>query len=170
MKRRFYLIVFIVLLAMPVSNWASWEIVEKAGWLELGLGNGKIQTWTRAAMFAQFTQQRNNKLFSLRALSIFRPFSEGPYDRGWEIGVLYGRLFPGLNKHFKISVSGGLAFTGVDDKWEMTHTIGVPLEAKVSLAPFRHVGLFITAYVNINPVNTYHGVLIGIQIGKLYPR
>ncbi len=133
----------------------------------------------------EFAFQKNNAVYGLgaRGLQEFDIFaSSNIIPSISSIDITYGKSFN--KKSFFVSVSVGAGwvtdvqpgkllsygsgFFGPDYYEKITnHTIGLPISAKIFWVPFRFYGIGLELYANINSKNTFYGINICHQFGKL---
>jgi len=135
-------------------------------WMDFGLGGGTIHGWGRGAFFANVTYQDEQTTYSLRAVRLFRPFSEAMYDKAWDIGFLYGRTLTSPYSRIQVSGGAGIALTRVRVEYDDTDTIGIPIEGRISYRFSRSFGIGFYGFLNINARDSFYGFGYIFQIGK----
>jgi hypothetical protein len=112
--------------------------------------------------------QFNRHLFSVRATNVGELFGDNFSD----YGLLYGRVL--AQTPLFVSVGTGLAYVDgrrseglFSDPEPVDATVGVPLEAQVSLRPLRFVGIGLYTFANVNGEESFFGATVSIQIGLL---
>ena len=112
-------------------------------------------------------------MISIRNTNSFQLFG----DQFWDFGVVYSKI---LSKNVVttslgagLSIVGGsrddgLNLFGPDKPREpVDPVLGIPLEIQVSIHPINYVGIGLCGYTNINGVNTFSGITLCLQLGKL---
>jgi hypothetical protein len=84
-----------------------------------------------------------------------------PSFRVREIGVLYGRALK--RRPYLVSFSAGLAFIFLQDSQD---AIGFPVELHIMKPVFKHMGIGMLCFFNLNNENMFGGVNLSIQVGK----
>jgi len=95
-------------------------------------------------------------LWSARGVYTEPPFSG---DALTEVGVLYGRVASAPLAF--ASVSAGLSVVS-----ERSTTIGLPVQVQAYVRPIPGAGLGVTLFGNVNPVRSFAGVGIALQVGS----
>ena len=117
---------------------------------------------------------------------VFFP-SRSPAESVVDVGVLYGRTWPDGSGSGHTSIAAGLAyvegvrrgayiygpgmgcsfFCGSTYDERPFRTVGIPVEARISLAPLRFVGIGVGLFGNLNPVRPFVGGAVHVHLGKL---
>ncbi len=162
------------------SNLISQEIfspvTDKQGWLNIGVGPGKVIEQFEGSIVGSFTYASNRKLVTLRYIYSKASYQRIDYDevyplqleRVTEVSLLLGAM---KKRRFAFtSLAVGLGY--VEGKSESLNqfqnfrTIGVALESQLFLTlPGLGVGIY--GYSNINPQTITYGFNIAVQMGKL---
>lgn len=101
-----------------------------------------------------------------------------PPDRNVDVGVLYG--VAQQHRWFVASLAAGAAVAALrrttrDPSHETSPrttrevTLGVPIEGQLFVRPFRNVGVGGAVMFDLNPKQSFSGVLVGLQLGRLTP-
>lgn len=133
-------------------------------------------------IMAHATYGIHNHLLTLRYIrnAEFAVFQDNPQEKVNDFGFMYGRKL--LNKEYMfISVSGGVSYlTGtvrgrlISNSWfhsdyesVKVSTIGFPLESQLAFTPFKHFGISVHGFGNLNPDNSYAGIGLSLLVGRL---
>jgi hypothetical protein len=175
-NKRLALICLIALTVFSVNSYSqdtSGSVEECHYWLNMGFGISTVDMSGGAG----FSYQSGKKLISIRYThnEDFTLF-ELPKESVWDVGVLYGIIRK--SNYGLISASGGISIVGgyhrgayieSTDSYEKKSffTFGIPLEFQLFFTPFDYVGVGLNEFANLNPENTFVGMLLCLQIGKL---
>lgn len=133
---------------------------ERHWWFNAGLGWGQYDATGELSIA---TQSRSLILSCRLAFStefsMFDGSSSGVFDTGILVG--YGSKRPQLINY---SIAAGLALASGHD---FGPTIGLPVEAQVSVTPTSFMGVGITGFLDVNKDKTFYGLLICLQFGNL---
>jgi hypothetical protein len=93
----------------------------------------------------------------------------GGFDMGVvlmsDYGLLYGRST--ADRYTNASASVGLSYVSGQLSDRRVRTIGIPLEASVTLLPCAYVGIGVGLFGNVNPALPFCGGVIFLRLGKL---
>lgn len=147
-------------------------------WINLGFGGSSFEFATGFSFSHQ--TQREHGLLSIRfihneKLSLF----SSPAETLWDFGILYGIMNKGT--YGMVSISGGGSIVGGVRKGELLEgewfsskytrknftSVGIPLESQLMLTPSPFFGIGLYGFANLNPEQSYFGILLNLQIGKL---
>jgi len=106
--------------------------------------------------------QTGHDLFTARAAGTGVPFVNVGLG---DIGLLYGRS--SADGCTNASVSAGLSYTSGRVYGRDVRTIGVPVEASVTLLPCAYVGIGVGVFGNLNLTLPFCGGTIFLRVGKL---
>jgi len=82
-----------------------------------------------------------------------------------DVAVLYGRRLLERDRGF---LSAGVGLSGVVDlKDSGTVVFGLPVEVQASVQPSRALGFAAYGFANLNPHQSFAGVGIGMQLGRI---
>ena len=170
----------ICLLFLSASGLLSQE--QSPTWLNTGLGGSSYGM----ALTAGHAFQAGHGLISSRYIFCGELPTLGvdyPAESAHELGILYGR-YARVSAVF-VSISAGIGVARMvkrgkflydngnllfpDRTYEELHylTIGIPLEAQLFLSFSPSFGMGIYAFGNINPKNSFGGMLVSMELGKL---
>lgn len=134
-------------------------------WVNAGLGVGTDDI----SGFVIASYQKGNNLLSIRG-ALSGDMISG--DEFWDIGVLYGRATS--QQRYHASISAGLAIVGGkrDYGWsssgnDVPLTVGLPLKAQLNWLPTSVLGIGLQGFANINPEQSFAGLALSLQLGKL---
>lgn len=90
-----------------------------------------------------------------------------------DFGFLYGRVIS--TESFQFSYAAGLAIVtgyrseGLFDNTseEISPTIGIPIGLQANWEPTSFIGLGISGFANLNPKQSFAGLTLSLQLGKL---
>ena len=145
------------------------NVQEKNFWVNLGLGSGSISE-NAFALNANMTYQFGKNMLTLRAAGMGELFGKSIGDNG----LLYGIAL--RQEQVLFSVGAGLAFVegsishglfSTKEPEKIGPTIGIPLEAQLFWRPTRFLGIGLYAFANLNPEESFAGITLGFQFGKL---
>lgn len=133
-------------------------------WINAGLGVGTLG----GAGIASTSYQFGLHLLSIRGAVTFEILG----DDFWDIGMLYGLATSKQNYHASISsgmaVMGGSRSAGFFEQSEViSRQIGFPLEGQLFWWPSNVFGLGLNGFVNLNMEQTFAGLTLTLQLGKL---
>jgi hypothetical protein len=147
------------------------EPSKTTGWLYAGLGFGSHEFAASAAVNVKYIRF----LGTLRAtfMGTISGGFFGPGEEVYDVGLLFGYC---PLKSF--SIAAGVAMVrgeryyggdllGGGRPSEYIDAVGVPIEVQFTPVKGRAVGLGIVGYVNINSEESFGGVTVGIELGKL---
>ncbi|GAA5520856.1 hypothetical protein LQ318_03890 [Aliifodinibius salicampi] len=96
-------------------------------------------------------------------------------DEYWDIGLLYGWASSEYDYH--VSFSSGIAVIGGSrsegglfsdtPRDVISAQFGIPLEGQFFWRPFGNVGLGLYGFANLNAEQTFAGLALSVQLGKL---
>lgn len=162
------------------SNLISQEIfspvTDKQGWLNIGVGPGKVIDQFEGSMIGSFTYASNRKLVTLRYIYSKASYQRNGYDEIYslqleklnEVSLLLGTM---KKRRFAFT-SAAIGLGYVEGKSESLNqfqkfkTIGLALESQFFLT-LPGLGVGINGYSNINPQTITYGFNIAVQMGKL---
>jgi hypothetical protein len=143
-------------------------------WLDVGAGGGEY-----FGMMADVAVKANSSdLFLIRGsymeelqICIFGPCESAANYQG-DVAGMYGRIYKGRWGSIAGAAGAAVTFirtdrTGGGEQTAST-TIGLPLQVQAVFTPFSFIGLGVSGTANINPVETFAGAFITLQIGRLY--
>jgi len=150
------------------------EEVVSGWWLGVSLGFGALPGGgqdddTALALAGEVALLDGRDLWTLRGSVAVELFDQSL----WDLGVLYGRSAGGPGAHQ--SFSAGLALVGAEDcpgifdtgPCEERTTIGVPFLARASLELGRALGVGLEVSGNLNPVQSFVAIGLGLRVGDL---
>lgn len=157
--------------------------------LGAGIGAGYPQQdgfGTGGTLEFALQKQKNAYSIGVRGIEEFEIFAYSNVPNSINsIDITYGKVFK--NKSFYTSISAGAGLvTGVqkgkfisgsggwfnsNSNYEKIthHTIGFPISAKIFWVPLSFTGVGLELYANINSKNTFYGINLCRQFGKLRP-
>jgi hypothetical protein len=172
MPRRRTILVCATLVALALSAYAS-PAQEQARitrrdtyWLGAGLGLGS----------EDFGGQLNSSYQSGANLISFRVSSTaGLFEDGFtDYGLLYGRANRGAEDRHLFGAAIGVALVdgcrggGVFDSCrDVSTVVGLPLELQAFWRPGKVVGLGIYGFANLNQSQSFAGLTVSLQVGRL---
>jgi len=145
----------------------SWEKNEaKLAYLNLGTGVSNFGFCVGASM----TQDIGFGFLTGKV-----DFSSQFIDHAYELGLLYG--IAARSKFGYASIASGISRTVIDQtesglvfisevKRSIDHTWGQVIDIQLTITPLSFVGLGLNYFVNFNPVENYHGIMICFLAGK----
>lgn len=159
------------------------------GWISGGMGLHKNSFLDGLTFFSSYTGARereiqkhdkiihNTVLGELRYLKHFGLGDEKNHSNSDELDLLVG---VSIGTIIQLRLSGGIGIVNCNkstgniitkppESWK-PHLlkIGIPLEIGLQLSPVKYFGLGIKGYTNINPGATFSGIVLNVEIGKLY--
>lgn len=161
-------VLFIIVLVMFIGFSFSLDAQasKKAWWFNAGLGAGSVED-NSAALNLSFSYQFGKHLISLRTAGCGGLFTDSFSD----VAALYGwSTSPG---QFQASASAGIGFfraaysSGLFSEVTVVEGIGFPLEFQLSWRPLSFLGVSCYGFGNINGEESFFGVTLGVQFGKL---
>lgn len=165
------IVCIIFLLVAGSSSLSAEEYKQNYFWTNLGFGSTNVpgEHLHLIAMNLELTKQLGYNYISLRGIFFGRAFSEGGFDKGTEIGLLYGREFirqSNTSSSFYFSAAIGVSVTRMRVDYDMVNTIGLPIEAKAVFRVSKKTGIGLYHYWNINAQQTYYGTHISLFYRK----
>jgi len=149
----------VVALCLPCLSYASTAPRHPVRvWATYGVGAGSMAY--AGALGVSF--QTGHDLFTARAAGTGVPFVNVGLG---DIGLLYGRS--SADGCTNASVSAGLSYTSGRVYGRDVRTIGVPVEASVTLLPCAYVGIGVGVFGNLNLTLPFCGGTIFLRVGKL---
>ena len=145
------------------------SVKKKYYWVNFGAGSGTISE-DAFALSANATYQFGKNLLTLRAAGTGELFGKSIGDNG----LLYGLALE--QKRVFISVGAGIAFVegsishglfSTREPEKIGPTIGIPLEIQLFWRPARFLGIGLYGFANLNPEESFAGVSLSLQLGKL---
>lgn len=136
----------------------SWTV-----WVSLGLGGGS----EGFAGSLESAVQVNRHLLSLRSAIVANIFDDG----FWDFAVLYGRATRWPRGQAAASI--GLAIVdgercaGLSGCTPVSAVLGFPIAAQVFWRPMVVVGVGLYGFANLNSEQSFAGVTLSLQFGKL---
>ena len=133
-------------------------------WIGAGLGAGSNDF---AAHF-NISYQTSVHLLSFRAATTAGIFSDGFGD----VALLYGRATRGPDRYqasfaMGLAVADGCKGSGLGGCRDLPAVIGLPFETQVSWRPSKVFGIGLYGFADINRSQSFAGVTLGIQLGRL---
>jgi hypothetical protein len=158
---------FVALLLGTESTVLAQETADSAFdtfWAGGGLGAGTEDF----AGHLSVSYQTGANLFSLRTAATAGIFSEGFGD----VALLYGRATRAL-KRYQASLARGVAVAdgcdagGLGGCRDRPSVLGFPVEAQAFWRPSKVFGIGLYGFADINHLQSFAGVTLGIQLGRL---
>lgn len=149
----------VVALCVPCLSYASTTPRHPVRvWATYGVGAGSMAyAGTLGVSF-----QTGHDLFTARVAGTGVPF----FGVGMgDIGLLYGRS--SADRYTNASISAGLSCASGRVHGRDIRTIGVPVEASVTLLPCAYVGIGVGVFGNLNLTLPFCGGVIFLRLGKL---
>ena len=145
---------------------------DKFFWLNAGLGPNTFgEEGLSLGVNMNATYQFSRHMFSLRLNGCSEFFTENKIT---EYGLLYGYAL--ASSHILLSLGAGIAVVSgsiskglfaEEEPEEIGPTVGLPLEVHLCWRAFRFLGIGLYGYANMNPEESFAGVTLNLQIGKL---
>lgn len=136
-------------------------------WLYFGPGIGTLGDGA-IALIGGITYKWGHNLFTFHVTGVSELFG----DEFHGIGLLYGRATS--TQSFQFSAAAGLALVNgtrseglYGSSESVPTTIGIPVELQAVWEPVNFLGLGIVAFANLNPAQSFAGIMLTLQIGKL---
>ena len=154
----------------PASRSSAQQVPELRGsWISAGIGGGIFAGTEGLGFQLQAAHQRNQHLFSIRGSLVAEVLGDAVYD----LGVLYGRAWVKDRTFLSLGSGVGLAvtaecpgiFSGGDCREKKT--LGLPVSVEFSGRPTHFLGIGLQLFANVNPVQSFFGGLVGVQVGSL---
>lgn len=129
-------------------------------WLNIGIGYGLGSHVFAGGLNLSFQPSRPGYLlFSLRAAGTSDILDPSPIsDAAFLVG--YSSKRPGARGYYSIGSGLGLVFGE-------SKTLGVPVDAQLFYTPLSFAGIGLQGFANFNTEETFWGVLLCLQFGKL---
>lgn len=150
---------------------------DSGSWVTVGAGlsgNGKEDPSVNLG--GEFALQHGGHLFSGRVFYFAQPF--GTVSEASEIALLYGRKRQG--RRSQVALTAGIAFLRCQDqslcgtgRWtsdenpDFEHRVGLAVSGQAFWIPFRVFGIGLYGFGNINPTQSFFGVMLGFRLGRL---
>lgn len=127
------------------------------------MGGGILEE-SGAAFSVDVAHQRGDRLLALHATAVLAGY-ELSHVSG-EIGLLYGRASTG-SRAARWTAAAGLSFVQVDISGRrLRNTVGLPISLQGSLdSPY--VGIGMAGFANLNPAESYAGLVLTLRVGRL---
>lgn len=135
-------------------------------WLGVGLGVGS----------EDFAGSLNGSYqFGANVVSLRTAATAGLFDRGFnDYAVLYGRGTRPAGERYHVSVGAGLSLgdgcqggSVFSDCRSIQTVVGFPIEVQLFWRPGSVVGLGLYGFANLNRSQSFAGVTLGLQLGRL---
>jgi hypothetical protein len=133
-------------------------------WIGGGLGAGSEDF----AGHFHISYQTGANLFSLRTAATAGLFSHGFSD----VALLYGRATRAPERYqagiaLGLAIADGCEGSGLGRCRDRPSVIGFPLETQVFWRPSKVFGIGLYGFADINHLQSFAGVTLGIQLGRL---
>lgn len=169
--------------AQPADNEPYW-------WIDFGAGLGGGAPKTEDELFADaysiaaiasLSYQFKANLLSLRTAQVinmnnfFFFFGTGELSSVRDVAFLYGRVKTSENSRASLAAGIGFARSALQDavffvptsRAKTEKAVGLALETQFCVQPTAFLGIGVNGFGNINSKNSFYGVTLSLQLGKL---
>ena len=171
-QRKILFILITVTIAVSSSLFAQQEqksSTEKYYWLNIGFGPASVGD-DDGVFHTNISYQWNKNIITIRALSCGEMFGRSLND----YSLLYDRVI--CSNKILVSIGAGLGVVNgkishglfsTEENETIPTTIGLPFEAQIFWRPLKFLGIGLYGVANINSEETFYGLALGLQLGKL---
>ncbi len=159
------LVVFLGLESSTLSAQTASGPQRDSFWLGVGLGAGSEDF----AGHLNGSYQFGASIISLRTAATVGLFDDGFVD----YALLYGRATRAAAKRYHASAALGVAFVdgcrgeGLGGCQDESAGVGLPIELQASWRPGSLIGVGLYGFANLNGMQSFAGVTLGLQVGRL---